>query len=492
VISIFPQHSIAKIGYSYQISGETVGSVVWDEFRISPDEKFVVYSANDGLFLVPMIGGTLTQLSPVGASNGGDGATLEISGDSQWVVYRNYSKVLFSVSASGGAPNQLGPSLDEDAFVSDFIISPDAQRILYRTTQYIEDAPTVYEVYSVPVSGGAAVKIPGATFSRTKISPDGQRVIFSSKATAGVDELFSMPIAGGGVVRLNAELQPVQTGSRGVYSFEFSGDNQNVVYSSSDGLFTVPTDDGVPVKIGADTGSAFEISPDSQRVVYNGKSVLAMDQSRKLLSVPILGGSATELDIGVGLSFEVTLDSQQVVYQDDSGNLFSVPILGGVALKLTAVGFQRDGGYGIEFFRVSTDGKWVVFRSGRANDGLRDIYSISTADGTLIKLNTESGVRDVLSDFQINPNSQGVIYRLGQNSTDIYSVPIAGGRSVKLNVGFYSGVRRFFQLSRNGQFAVYLAGQLLAINLNEAEAPRSEEFCLPIKSKNGNVTVVCM
>jgi len=91
----------------------------------------------------------------------------------------------------------------------------------------------------------------------------------------GVQQVYSVPIAGGKVVRLNA---PLAAGSS-LGGVEISADSSRVVYTASPHedefpqLYSVPITGGTPVRLNGPLVSNgalayFAISPDSARVIY--------------------------------------------------------------------------------------------------------------------------------------------------------------------------------------------------------------------------------
>jgi hypothetical protein len=109
-----------------------------------------------------------------------------------------------------------------------------------------QDAVGVIELYSVPIAGGRVVKLNGAlgaggiVFPEFRISPDSSRVVYqANQNTLSKFELFGVPIAGGSVVKLNGELvtggnvQRVQLspdGNRAVYLADQDTDGVSELY----------------------------------------------------------------------------------------------------------------------------------------------------------------------------------------------------------------------------------------------------------------------
>ena len=118
-------------------------------------------------------------------------------------------------------------------------------------------------------------------------------------------------------------------------------------------------------------------------------------------------------------------------------------------------------------FTVSPDGQYVVYLADQEMDQVRELYSVPITGGTSSKLNgpiVAGG--NVFSSFVISPDSQYVIYRADQdidNVLELYSVPIDGSSTaVKLNASLpvgSSGVRSSFHISPDSNRVIYLADQ---------------------------------
>lgn len=270
-----------------------------------------------------------------------------------------------------------------------------------------------------------------------EISPDGNTVVYiADRDTDNIFELYSVPIAGGTNTKLSG---------------------------------TMVTDGDV--SFGA--GKRFQFSPDGQTVVYLADQEI--NGTPELFAVPIAGGSVTKLNgtlVGSDgvRGFQISPDGQTVVYVADEldnfdDELYSVSISGGTSIKIS----QADLGIGDVYptFQISGDGQWVVYVANADDSSDDEIYSVPITGGTINKLNgTLVSGGDVLSNkFYISSDSQYVVYVADQDTNfidEVYSTPIAGGTSVKLNEDLPTNsddVDRVF-LSPNGQWVVYVAGNI--------------------------------
>ena len=208
--------------------------------------------------------------------------------------------VLYSVPAAGGTPTAITMPSDGDLDENLFAITPDGATIVYAPDAALatprnrgDDRPTLYTVSS---TGGTSTAIAMASAPNEKftisgmleVSPDGQNVLFiGDYDTAGKNELYSVPIAGGTPTKINDELHFAGD----VRSFAISPDGNSVAYAaaqtvgSSNELFfksidgtgtSVRISDAAPANTGGydvsnGTGPGnIAFSPDSQTVYYLG------------------------------------------------------------------------------------------------------------------------------------------------------------------------------------------------------------------------------
>lgn len=491
-------HAHIAGGTTTKLNGNLPANGDVHDFAISPDSQRVIYIAGQDLFFdhelysVPITGGTTTKLNPDMVGKG-DALLFKISADSKHVIYLADQEVdeineLYSVPINGGTVVKLSdtmvsgntPNLGYQ--YTTFQISSDSQRVIYLADQnddFTSDLHRTAELYSVPINGGTVVKLNHTrvsdltVFDYFQISPDSQRVLYyaNNDKIYGVKEIYSVPINGGTVVKLNVTL----TGDLYLRQVEISVDSQYVIFRTNqhrrtgEGLYGVPITGGSVVKLNANLYSEgnvyhFAISPDSQRVIYYSDQVV--DGLNELYSVPITGGPTVKLKDTItteellGSDFKISSNSQYVVYTVYEDKYvrtvehFSVPIIGGASTKLSTGTYTR--GVSGASYEISPDSQRVIFN-----------------------VHTEYTVPDL--------------------DVYIYSVPIAGGTITQLNDDLsYGAAVEDNLLSQNGEFIVYRADQdeygsveLFAHRLKETEDEVEDELCIPIKASNGAITVVC-
>jgi hypothetical protein len=261
-----------------------------DYFTVSPNSQIVVYlveiAGTTQVYSVPTIGGPAIRLnSPL--VSGGDVSDFRISPDGQWVVYKADQVTLgvnelYSVPVGGGMPIKLNSTLVSGGRVIYFTISPNSQRVAYVADQAVED---VEELFSVPIGGGTPIRLNGTMVSGGDITygcfgftPNGLGVVYiADQDTNFVNELYSVPVNGGTVHKLNPPL--VEDG--GVGYFRIAPNNLGVVYTAYQDdsdvmeLYAVNIYGGQTIKIngslvegGRVSLYGYKIAPDSQAVVY--------------------------------------------------------------------------------------------------------------------------------------------------------------------------------------------------------------------------------
>lgn len=492
--------------------------------NISPDSRYVVYRADqdtDGvieLYSAAINGGTVTKLNaPI---LGGFGVrSFTISADSRFVVYQAIVSAgnrvsLFSVPITGGSPVELSVDGSTLLNVTNFSqISANSQRVAFKA----RDSNDMDNFYSVPITGGALIQLDssisgnpsplGNANSFLRLSADSKRVVFL-RAMGDITELYSVPIAGGVATKLNSTL-PV---GGLVPGFIISPNSEQVVYTvrsealGTSEIFSVPIAGGTPIRVSIEGNEAFgfQISPNSQRVVFRSTGIF----NRAIVhSVPIAGGMPVALTPFVVLggnasSFSISPDSQRVIIRADNETdgvfeLYSATITGSSVTKLNStLPFNSS----VEFnYEISEDSSTVVYRAGQSVFGELNLYRVPIAGGTTTQLNPDAVLGGDTFNFAITPDSKQVIYRADQDTNDVfelYSLPLMGGSAVKLNsnLPFNADVDRFV-ISPDSRVVVYWADQdvfdeteLFGVSITEEQ----DDFCVPIKTKNGGVALICL
>ena len=289
-------------------------------------------------------------------------------------------------------------------------------------------------------------------------------VYVQDAVTNGAHELWSVALAGGVPVRLSNALAPNQS-----VEFQISADGQRVVYRTDQTtrgvpeLYSVPIGGGTITKLNKDLAPAngrvrdFIISPASQRVYYAADADLFT--VLELWSVPIGGGPSTQINKAFAVDYDVFENYQasaadQVVYRvgrtvQGGHELWMVPGggHGSQARRISISPMVTGGGVDSDFQIV---GDRVVYRADALDNGREDLFSVPVAGGVSTRIDRQDG-RSVRK-FTIDGDS--VVY--SYTNSEWYRVPILGGVSVAVAPPVAPPV-----VSPDGRYRVYEVGSSL-------------------------------
>jgi Tol biopolymer transport system component len=299
--------------------------------------------SSDQLYTVPITGGTATLINPAGVGDidGGVAWTPDGTGiiarygggtdniDNQMYVmpangsqtatqltFNNYNVFDQQVSADGStlfyidARNDAGGDLDDLLYATSITnpgtglveLTPDPIAEL-DTGGYAQVGADIIFAGSLPGEGetrfyrtaadgsGTPAEISVTNFptlftgdiDRMSVTPDGQSIIFVGDLTTdGVDELYSMPVAGG----VATQLTPAIPSFTDIGNFEISPDGQWIAFTGdylndADGeAYLMPIGGGTPIRVSDDlTGLGYNadvvngvgrlaFTPDSSQLIY--------------------------------------------------------------------------------------------------------------------------------------------------------------------------------------------------------------------------------
>ena len=309
----------------------------------------------------------------------------------------------------GGTPVKLNGTLVYGGSVSYFSVSPDGQRVVYSADQEVVGRK---ELYSVPITGGAATKLSDPSpisevyVTDIAITPNSLGVVFRSDPdVSGKTELFSNAITGGSLHKLSA----LTESGMDVLDFAITPNSLGVVYIADQDtdelieLYSNYITGGTPLKLSGATAAggkvyAFAVTPNSLGVVW-----------------------MTQMYTGSTFIYE----------------LYSNYITGGTPIKLN--GPLPPGGSVVSSSTPAKDitpnSQGVVFRADLDTDGVDELYSNSILGGTPVKINGPLVAGGGVFSHLITPNSLGVVYRADQDTDgvdELYSNSILGGTPVKI------------------------------------------------------------
>ncbi len=282
-------------------------------------------------------------------------------------------------------PVQARIALSESvgAVDSEFAISPDASRVVYRS----EDRKLLY---SVPIDRRFEPRLLGVqedlmeriTFFR--ISPDSRSVAYVSEdAAIPISRIRLAPIQGGTPAKLATTDK--------LYGFEFSPDGNWIVYSSGDQefgkIFSIPTGGGERNELTPRvfmTGASWRISADSSTVVYS----IREDDGDASYSVPIGGGDSIRFDGPLPATETVgdrriSADGLFAGYKDTIDGataLFGVPVAGGPPYRVSGTPVS---GRGVREFQLAEIGSIAVYRADERVEGVFGLYATDLANSDL-------------------------------------------------------------------------------------------------------------
>lgn len=287
----------------------------------------------------------------------------------------------------------------------------------------------------------AAQKLSSSGFiTAFDVSPADRRAVYLGALAVGQPlELFSVPVAGGMPLRLNAPLavgtsistmQVSPTGGQAVYLAQHEADSAPVLYS-------VPTGGGVAAPLASPQALGNAIEPIFLSFTPDGSQVLFRVETRPfggkaLYRVPAAGGAPVKIADDV-LSFQVTPDSARVVYVVDGvpNSLWSAPLDGSAPPVVLSAIFPSS------TVVISPDsGRVVYVQAGPFGENL-GLASRPVGGGDEAQLWSSAGGNPQPVSAQVAPEGDRVLFTTNAlvgmgTSVVLRSVPITGGESVVL------------------------------------------------------------
>lgn len=408
----------------------------------------------------------------------------------------NAAVALLNPQVSGALQVAAGPP---------FQLTPDGARVVFAAgidgeARRLFSAPTDGSSTPISLSGPGSFNNRLGAFA---LSPDGSRVVFLFEDSVASDQfdLYSAPIEGGEMIKLNGNLPA----SANITGFAISPDGSYVVYRAdiftdeSFELFSVPIAGGALLRInkapiaGGSIEPDFAFSPDSARVVYRGdldandvielyRSQVDSSGSTRISGDLVLGGDVQ--------SFKITPNSAGVLYLADqetngSDELYRVPMNagpGGIIVPESTTATKLNGelafGGSVKEYLLSPNGDQVVYRADVEQFARNELFRVAVGGGTPIKLSGELVAGGtIFSDFALSPDGVWLLYRADAqtaDTTELFAVPLGGGAPLKLNSPLVAGGNVInYAISPNSRRIVYRADQQTdeAIELYSAQLP---------------------
>lgn len=265
-----------------------------------------------------------------------------------------------------------------------------------------------------------------------QITSDGRYAVYLSDDEGDqLYDLYSARIDGSATVRLYARSnptgQPRQASSP--ISFVITPDNSMVVFVvPDDGMYRVPIDGAQATRIGP-PAAEFRISPDSAWVV-------SQDVQQAIFSQPLAGGERVQLGKALPMinMYDIATDSRTVVLgqRNESGSveLHSVPIGGGAR---TCLSCEQGIGRFTGAFRLTPDGRSVVYVYSSYTDGLSSLAAAPLAGGAPISLWKATPDGQTIWWISLSPDGATAVFTVtSPNTHRIFAAPVTGRPVVQL------------------------------------------------------------
>ncbi|HBY62717.1 MAG TPA: hypothetical protein DEH78_23080 [Solibacterales bacterium] len=261
-------------------------------------------------------------------------------------------------------------------------------------------------------------------------SPDGHRVLFVRSATMTMQDIYSVPVAGG-------EPRAVTSDSKRVFGAAWASGGEKVVASTTRmpnyRLWKFPAGGGAPERItgiASEQASFVAVSPNSRRMAYTRTIV---DTNIWQYPLPGTGAGAAPVKLISSTRLEVapqvSPDNKRVVFASNRSGYLEIWLSerdGSNPSQLTSFNGLPTGSP-----RWSPDGRFIVFDSRPQEQA--DIYIISAEGGSPRRL-TNDPSDETVPNF--SRDGKWVYYSSARNGRpQIFRVPVAGGASEQFTQG---------------------------------------------------------
>jgi hypothetical protein len=325
-------YSVPITGESHTLLNHTLapGDEVEGLFWVTNDSQRAIYQVRNHLYSVPVQGGDIAELNPT-AIEASEIKWVALSPDSQHVVYLADEEVdglteLYSVSVDGEARVKLSDAGTQQKSVLQLLtILKDSASVLYVSESQEED---VYELLQVPMTGGASnwiADLPAQAhivYLGLKATPDQRYAVYWDEQD-GSDHLFSVNLLSGMTQRITADMNPTASADW----YQIAPDSSRVVYradqetDSAFSLYTTPIAGGSVHRLnaglaeGGDLYSHFAMTTHGSYVVYRGDQ--EVDGRVELFAAfddpPAIEFEVASLTVGEGAEraeFAITLNDE--------------------------------------------------------------------------------------------------------------------------------------------------------------------------------------
>ena len=346
---------------------------------------------------------------------------------------------LYSVPVTGGASINLNSHLPDGGNAFNYgcpqRITGDSSTVIYYADQEEDDR---FELFSVPIDGGQVTKlnktpVPGGEINcYFALSPDDSTVVYlADQDTDDVRELYRVNSSGGGLKTINGTLAP----GGDVSNFIISPDSSTVVYIADqetdgvDELYAVassrrrpPVHAEPPLPADGDIRGLIGITPDSSTVVY--KADQETDELVEIYQVPIAGGAASKLngELVAGGSVE----TPAAITADGAGLVYRARQYDNDVVELFAVGLDpdadSDGVLGLCGDCDEANGDTYP-DAPEVNDGIDNQCPGDAGQGVTDEISGDSGFHapDDPDEFSWTPQAGATLYEVARSDGPDFS-----------------------------------------------------------------------
>jgi len=374
-------------GRRVALTGDSTGNFRWP--RWSPDGTQIAFQGNDGIFVVPALGGSPRRIARIDttASFLGSGSFTPLAGlawspDGKRLAYlANYSEhQLYLVPLSGDEPTWLAAPTEPHSPAW----SPDGTRLALVSGNSAFTFGTGYfgnvgasSIWVVPVAGGPPVRITGGASLNTspQWSADG-RALFWVSDRGGSRDIYRVTLDRAG--RPAGTPQRLTTGLD-VHGISLAADGTHLAYSSFrtfSNIWSIPVPRSGPVSAAT--------------------------------ARPLTSGSQTIEGV------EVSRDGRWLVFDSDRGgnpDIYKMATGGGEPIRLTT---DSAGDFSAAW---SPGGRQIAFHSLRT--GNRDIFTMN-ADGTGLVQRTSTPTQDL--DPTWSPGDSALVFEVFSDAAQSFRI----------------------------------------------------------------------
>jgi eukaryotic-like serine/threonine-protein kinase len=416
----------------------------------SPDGRYIAFlrhtESEDGIFLVPALGGPERKLYSPRLGANWDMGSLGWSPDGKFLAFvetvpgADLLTAISVLSVESLEKRTVPPASASGDYYPRF--SPDG-----RTLAFLRQfAMNISEICLVPAAGGEPKQL---TYSNVGIggltwTPEGAHLIYSS-ARGGTLGLWKISVAGG-----EAEQLPV--GGENASSPALSRDGRRLAYVQGSGgntsiwRFKVPRAPDraePPTKLIASTEGDLsqQFSPDGKRIVF------ASSRSTGLccdIWVSDSDGSnpvqLTHFGGAMAGTPRWSPDGRQIVFDCDAGaneHIYVVSVDGGPPRRLTSEKSEETTP------SWSRDGRWIYFASDRTGD--LQVWKMPAEGGNAVQV-TKGGGYAAFESY----DGKTLYYAKGQAVSGLWKVPVEGGEETLVLEQLAAGLWGYWGLTQDG------------------------------------------